>query len=384
MPDSGRLEAAADTSPVWIVDAYRSGEQTQLRALAEGLGVPYAVKTLRYRKYEMRTNLFRGQDLHGIDVEASSPLEAPWPRVVLSAGMRNESVCRWIREQSGGYTRIVFLGRLWADPRHFDLVITTPQYRVPERPNVLRNDLPLHHVSPQRLAEAGEIWAPRLEHLPRPLISVSVGGTSGPYAFGPNAARRLVRDAVALARERGGALLVSSSARTPKEVIEAFAAQQAVPMYLYRWQRGDVDNPYLGFLALADELVVTADSVSMLAEAHATGKPVHMFDLGTGRFSMRRDMYFAAGEADQARRAAAATQAQPVDLRPGSLAYRALMRWGWKHLSRDISQVHLRLIRSGKMGWLGEAHPGVAGEPPATDLERAVARVKALLETVSV
>lgn len=381
MTESVAAHAAREAAPrVWIVDAYRSGEQTQLRALAEALDLHYEIKTLSYHKYEVRTNLFRGRDLHGIDEAASSPLTAPWPDVVLSAGMRNEPVCRWIREQSGGRTRIVFLGRLWADPRHFDLVITTPQYRVPVRDNVLRNDLPLHHVRPGRLAEAAERWSPKLAHLRRPFISVSVGGNSGPYAFGPHAARRLVRDAVALARSRGGSLLVSSSARTPADVIDAFAAQSEVPTHLYRWRRGDPDNPYLGFLSLADELIVTADSVSMLSEAYATGKPVHMFDLGAGRFSMRHDMYLAAGEPTRAREIAQSAGDRQADLSLGSLAYRALMRWGWKHLSRDISQVHWRLIQSGKMGWLGEPHPGAAAAPRSSDLERAVSRVRDLLD----
>ena len=163
----------------------------------------------------MRTTLFRGSDLRGVDRAASDPLAPPWPDLVLSMGMRNEPVCRWIRDQSGGRTRIVHLGRLWSDPAQFDLVITTPQYRVPERDNVLRNALPLHGFGPERLRAAAALWAPRLAHLPRPYLTVNIGGTSGPYAFGPRAADRLVREAVALARARGASLLVSSSARTP-------------------------------------------------------------------------------------------------------------------------------------------------------------------------
>ena len=45
------------------------------------------------------------------------------------------------------------------------------------------------------------------------------------------------------------------------------------------------------------------------------------------------------------------------DIAPGALAYRALMRWGWQHLSRDISRMHLRLVQSGRMGWLGDPPP---------------------------
>src|SRR5690606_33925339 len=138
--------------------------------------------------------------LAGIDVRRSDPLAPPWPDLLITAGMRNEPVARWVRRQSGGRTRLVHLGRPWADPRDFDLVITTPQYRLPQRPNVLHNDLPLHRVRPGRLAEAVARWGPALAHLPAPRIAVIVGGSSGPYTLGARAARRLLADAAALAR----------------------------------------------------------------------------------------------------------------------------------------------------------------------------------------
>ena len=42
------------------------------------------------------------------------------------------------------------------------------------------------------------------------------------------------------------------------------------------------ENPYFGYLAIADAFIVTFRSMSMLTEACSTGKPVHMFDLDTG------------------------------------------------------------------------------------------------------
>src|SRR6202030_2551541 len=46
---------------------------------------------------------------------------------------------------------------------------------------------------------------------------------------------------------------------------------------------GTGDNPYYAYLAIADAVLVTADSVSMISEAAATGRPVHILGLaGTG------------------------------------------------------------------------------------------------------
>src|SRR3546814_7758781 len=60
---------------------------------------------------------------------------------------------------------------------------------------------------------------------------------------------------------------------------------------------GDGPNPYLGFLGFADAVVVTSDSVNMVSEAAATGKPVHVFHLdgGSGKFTRFHDAQTARG-----------------------------------------------------------------------------------------
>ena len=57
-------------------------------------------------------------------------------------------------------------------------------------------------------------------------------------------------------------------------------------MPAYVWD-GTGDNPYFAMLGLADAMIVTADSVSMVSEAAATGKPVHVVPLdgGSDKFS---------------------------------------------------------------------------------------------------
>ena len=352
--------AHAGAAPrVWLIDAYRAGERSQMLALAEALGWPFEVKRLSYRKSEFRTSLFRGSDLRGIRRERSSPLASPWPDLVISAGMRNEPVCRWIRHQSGGGTRIVHIGRPWAAAQRFDLVITTPQYRLPEHPRVLQNTATLHRVSTARLAEAAAAWSGKFSHLPCPRIGVILGGNSGPYTLGPRSARDIARQASRMAAEAGGSLLVSTSARTPAAAMRAFEAELQVPRFLYRWRPNDSENPYFGLLALADSLVVSADSISMLSEACATGKPVYMAPLGGYGYPMRGGV-------------------QPrVDFRLSALTYSWLMRWGPRRLSRDIRLVHERLLGEGRAVWLGEAfRPGGTSGP--SDLERAVTRVRQL------
>jgi hypothetical protein len=344
---------------IWLIDAYRAGERGQVRALAntlsEALGWPCETRALSYRKLMFLPHLLGLDSCRGLTTESAAGLRPPWPDLVISCGVRNEPVCRWIRAQSGGRTRYVHVGRPWADLDSFDLVITTPQYRVPVRDNVVNNQLTLHGINARRLSEARAQWTDAFSALPGPRFTVIAGGDSGPFTFGPKAAERLGRQASRLAREHGGSLLVTTSSRTSGAAVSALEQAIDVPNYFYRWHPGDDANPYVGMLAWADRLIVTGDSIAMLSEACSTGKPVQMFDLG----GMRGEPH------------------GPVDFRLGATLYAFMMRWLPQSLSRDITLVHRSLRESGRAVWLEEEFGAVA-VPAEDDMQRAVLAVKKL------
>lgn len=355
---SGQAGSGAKCPSVWLVTGYRAGERNQVLALGEALGWSFELKELAYRSSEFRTSLFRGSDLRGIRLDESSPLAPPWPDLLISAGMRNEPVCRWIRAQQGGRTRIVHIGRPWAHVDNFDLIVTTPQYRLEEHPKVVQNSLTLHRATQARLDQESARWQTKFAQLPGPRTAVILGGNSGPYTLGVKNARAIAQQVEAHARRRGGSLMISTSARTAPAVIDIFEREITLPNVLYRWRPNDAENPYFGILALCDDLVVTADSISMLSEACATGKPVWVAPLGGYGYPMRRN------------------QTAPVDFRFSALTYSMMMRWGPRRLSRDIRLVHQRLLEQGRVAWLGE--PAAASTAQSDDMTRAVDRIRAL------
>jgi mitochondrial fission protein ELM1 len=347
---------------------HRTGDNAQVLALGEALGWPFEVKRFVYAPYEKLVNLPWLSTLAGVVKDRSSPLQPPWPDIVITAGRRNEPIARWIRRQSGDFTRLVHLGRPWAAIERWDLVVTTPQYQLPRRPNVLHNQTPLHRVTPDRLAEEAAAWEPRLPALPRPRVAVLAGGPSGPYPFDASSGARLGREASALASRRGGSLLVTTSARTPPATADALFGAITVPAYLYRWTPDAIGNPYYGLLALADEIVVTADSISMMTEACATRKRVHLFDTGLGRYSMREEVEPPASPLW--------TRLDRTHLK--AFVYRQTMRIGPQRLTRDIRIIQHDLLASGRATWLGEDAPP-RETPPLEDVARAVARVRRLM-----
>ena len=360
----------ADRAPkVWAILCYREGDNTQILALADALGWPYEVKRLAYRKWGYASDVLRGSTLAGIDPAASSPLQEPWPDLVISAAMRNEPVCRWIQRQAGKPVRYVHIGRPWARLRWFDLVVTMPEFRLPVRPNVLNNGLSLTRITEDALAEAATSWSPRFSHLPRPYIAVMVGGYAGPHALGLETARRLGRVASAAARQAGGSLLVTTSHRTRPAAAEALAATIDVPVHFHHWRpRAADNNPYRGYLALADSFIVTSDSASMLTEACATRKPVYMFDLGPGGRRVGRSADVGAARMRSIRCEIDGLKA---------FLYRQLVSVPPHRMTRDIRLVHRYLLASGRVVPVGQKFP-TEQPPPLEDLRRAVDRVRGL------
>lgn len=364
---------------VWVPPSRRAGDGSQPLALAEALGWPFEVKQLTRRRGELLVAPPFVASVAGVRAGARDRLEAPWPDLVLSSGRENEPVARWVKRRSGGRTRIVHVGRPWGPISAYDLIIATPQYRLPVRANVLHNAAPLHRAQVQGLTDARDAWASRAASLPRPFIAVLVGGGSGPYAFTRRSGERLVLAASALAARLGGSLLVTTSARTPRAAVEALQAGLTCPHLFFRWRSGAVDNPYHAFLTLADEIIVTGDSMSMIAEACATGKRVHLFDLGVGWASMRAPLGVP-GETEPPSHPGLRAWLRDFSLR--ARCYRLALRYAPQRVTRDIRLVHRHLVATGRASWLGEPPPPALAAP-LDDLARAVARVRGLLHPLA-
>lgn len=329
----------------WLLTNHREGDNNQVVALAEMLGWPYAVKQLVHRSNKLLSKLISrqvlGVTLAGIDGARSSELAPPWPDLVISSGRDNEPVARWIKLKSGGRTRLVHIGRPWAPLHAFDLIVTTPQYFLPERDNIVRTALPLHRVTSERLRESALRWRVRFAHLRPPYTAVLVGGNSGPLVLSRSKGGRLGRLVNELAKVSGGSLLITTSARTPNDAFVAMCSEITVPAHIYRWGREGEENPYFGYLALADRVVVTSESVSMLAEASVSGKPLFIYDLS----EHDRD-----GADD-----APAWQRYLDRFRYRSLRHRLAARFGPRRMQRDISNIQRQLVGSGRANWLGQA-----------------------------
>ena len=354
MSNASSVQSRRDPG-VWVLTGHKAGDNSQVVALAEALGWPYKVKRFYYKPWELITGRLFGATLAGIDRGASSPVCAPWPELVITAGRRNEPVARWIRHQSPD-TRLVHIGRPWSSLSVFDLIVTTPQYFLPDEANILHNHLPLHGMDTRQLEEAASIWHQRFSELPHPWTAVLIGGDSGPFVFTEKKGRRLGQLANELAQRANGALLISNSARTPMSVYRAFLREIKVPAYIHHWESGQSDNPYLAYMQLADELVVTGESMSMLTEASYTGKPLYIFDPGDkGVWWHYLHNY-----------------------RFKPLSHHFAMHFAPRRMHRNVGKIQQQLLLDGRAVWLGESFPDAGGVKLPDDVQRAAEQVRAL------
>lgn len=257
----------------WALTTGEAGMRTQARGLARAVAETVTEKVVLsrppWRKLPSGRLILRGLTAD------SDRLAPPWPDLIVSSGRRSALIAREAKRLAGGRPLLVHV----QDPRGgagaFDLIVAMDHDRV-QGPNVVRVATALHDVTPARLAEAGAAWRERLARLGRPLIGVIVGGPAGRAPFGLDEGRALLAAVQAMKTQSGGGVAVAPSRRTPDAVLALFAEAAAADPDLWVWRR-DGDNPYLGVLALADRLVVTGDSTSMVSEALATPHPVEVF-----------------------------------------------------------------------------------------------------------
>lgn len=255
----------------WVLTDGRASMRNQCLGLAEAAGLMPEVRTVRprapWRWLPAGAWPFPFAAL-GPD---SDPLTPPWPDVLIAAGRRTVPFSLAVRKASGGRCFTVQIESPGVAPGRFDLVVP-PRHDALSGPNVVPTRGAINRVTPERLAEAAAHFGPRFAHLPRPLVAVLVGGSNRHYRMTEAAAGRLA-DGLVQAAEAGAGIVLTASRRTGAEALAVLKDRLAGRAEI--WD-GSGENPYYGYLALADFLVVTCDSVLMVSEAATTGKPVYV------------------------------------------------------------------------------------------------------------
>jgi mitochondrial fission protein ELM1 len=259
---------------VWLLLGHRRGDNNQVLALGEALGLPFETRTLSYRSTARPIMRLLPRSIRHLTRASRNRLEPPWPDLVIGIGRRSVPVALWIREQNTGRTRIVRLGNPRASPGLFDLVLTTPQYPVPAADNVVTLPLALTRFrAPVR--PTGEETA-FFDGFQRPHTLLSLGGNAPMWRLNRERLLAAIEERLRRATRDGGTLLIAPSPRTPAPTLELVRSSIAGSAHAAVLDPG---IRYAAALADADEHLVTADSISMISEAILTAKPVGLIEV---------------------------------------------------------------------------------------------------------
>jgi mitochondrial fission protein ELM1 len=255
-----------ETPDIWVVTDGNAGNENQAVALAEAVGGQIAVHRLPLRpSWLVPFDRFRPPARFGL----GGP---PWPMLAIGAGRRSAAAVLAVGRAARGPTRLVQILRPGCGAARFDLVVT-PRHDRYRGTNGIGTRGALSRVTPARLAEAATAWSSRFAGLPRPLVAVLIGGPSRSVPL-PDGAMAGVAEALDGLLASGAGLMVTASRRTTPADAETLRAVLAGrPAHL--WD-GTGDNPYFAYLALADAILVTCDSIGMASDAASTGNPVHI------------------------------------------------------------------------------------------------------------
>ena len=197
-------------------------------------------------------------------------LDEPYPKLVIAAGRQAVNAALVLRHTC----KTIVLQNPRINPRYFDIVIP-PYHDEVQGENVISTLGALHPIRSEELTPL------RHQYYQRPTLTVVVGGDSQHYRYTSTyiqnlglALRKIIETPGPL---YGAKLLITPSRRSRAELL--FELKRILVGTDFELWDNQGENPYLRYLACADTVIVTGDSISMMSEACITGKPVYIYEI---------------------------------------------------------------------------------------------------------
>ncbi len=220
--------------------------------------------------------------LTGIGLEAMNPP----PEVVMSAGTKMAPLTVLLASSSGALAVSLTLPTLMP-LKGFDFIGVT-FHDDPKEPRPPGYRMLLTPARPyEKVAKEAEKWAEE-RGLSRSYryIAFLIGGHTRRYRLPEKEIIAIARFLVEICEKEGWRLLLTTSRRTPRpleEALQDFLSSQPCLAYAV-WAHSSPENPVPYFLTLAEKILVTEDSFSMVSEAVSAGKfPLVLTTADSGR-----------------------------------------------------------------------------------------------------
>ena len=170
--------------------------------------------------------------------------------------------------------------------KNFDAIIA-PEHDNLSGDNVYSSKGAIHYITESEIKKAEPYLTNKIKS--QKLVSLILGGPNKYYSFNKDQLIEIFNEIKSKFISKGYKVIVIPSMRTPKISIELATKELGASGYVVN----SVDKQaYLSALALADNVIVTCDSISMISEAATSGKPIFVAHMKPKRNNYRFKRFF--------------------------------------------------------------------------------------------
>ena len=170
--------------------------------------------------------------------------------------------------------------------KNFDAIVA-PEHDGLKGDNIYNSKGAIHYITESEIIKAKPYLIDKIKS--DKIVSLILGGPNKYYKFDKNQLIKIFNTIKSKFVSKGYKIIVIPSMRTPRESIDLATKEIAASGYVVN----KVDKQaYLSAYALADYVVVTCDSTSMISEAATSGKPIFVAHMKPKRNNYRFKRFF--------------------------------------------------------------------------------------------
>ena len=169
---------------------------------------------------------------------------------------------------------------------NFDLIVA-PEHDELKGENIITSKGAIHYITRLEIEKARSYLLDKIQN--EKIVSLILGGPNKYYNFSNEELTNIFREIKSSFISQGYKAIIIPSMRTPKRIIDLAINEFLTDGFVVN----SVDKQaYLSSLAIANSIVVTCDSTSMISEAATSGKPIFVAHMQPKRNNYRFKRFY--------------------------------------------------------------------------------------------
>ena len=191
-------------------------------------------------------------------------------KIIISCGRKSVIPSIALKKRFGSQIFNIHIQDPKVSFNHFDIIIS-PEHDGIKGDNILTTRGSIHYLTKKEIAENSKYI--QINKGKKQIVTFVIGGPNKYYNYSEEQIHFMFNKIKMLFTPDRFKIIVIPSYRTPERIIKKAYNTFGFNHYVVK----EIDKKaYLSSLAIADYIIVTCDSTSMISEAAVTGKPVYM------------------------------------------------------------------------------------------------------------